>query len=138
MTAAAAPACPVAGVWEGLMSIEREVVEALADVWDRGPDTIWEPVRFEVGDRVRVRLSGECKIAGEPGGPMATYGVVGCPLEFDGLSGVVADVTGWRGREPIQGHHIHVLFDEAVLWQGHRVKGDIFAACELIPLDGSR
>lgn len=115
-----------------LAAIARQLDAAPAD--DDGRTAIWEPITFAVGDRVRVHLSGECAVVGEPGSDMARQGVVGCPREFDGLIGRVADVNGWRGREPISGHHIHVLFDRPVRWCGYLVKGDIFAASELIRL----
>lgn len=51
------------------MNVERAVVRALSEAWDREPDGIWEPAgvpRFQPGDRVRVRISLECDYCLDP------------------------------------------------------------------------
>jgi hypothetical protein len=125
-----------------VMSVEREVVEALADVWDREPDTIWEPWRPEVGQRVQIRLSGECQH--EATSVHLVTGVemgraYGHPADLDGRTGQVGVAPTPSDLSWSDGHVYAVYLDEPLLVaDGVRVVGLALAACELIPLDGSR
>ena len=89
--------------------------------------------QFQVGDRVRVRLSGECNVrsrgisewTNEYFGPV----ILGHPKVFNGLFGVV--VADYSPDKPIPGHPVAVEFDhEVVLGLGLCV-GSRFAPNEL-------
>lgn len=96
---------------------------------------IWEPISFAVGDRVRVRLSAECRMDwAVPGEDFGHPIVDGHPSNFDGATGVIDEVGS--GPPAWASHPYGVLFarrlrcscgaDEAI--------GGWFAASELEPL----
>jgi hypothetical protein len=106
-----------------------------------------EPYSFKVGDRVRVRLNGECV------SPPNEEGLaLGYPhRHFDGENGRLGTIDAIDSSEfePNHWNHTHrysVLFDEPLLLEFLRprlpstveaVAGSAtFAACELEPLDG--
>jgi hypothetical protein len=95
----------------------------------------WEPWQPKIGDRVRVRLSGECNVIGpgreDPFSPVAS--AMAHPAHQDGVVGIVTQChsacTG--GGAHAVGHHIRVEYLHPRGWRhmGH------FAACELELLD---
>lgn len=107
---------------------DEDAVLAYARALD-GAD-VWMPpgLRFEVGDRVRIRLSGECKKQWPPGWRHAT--VTGHVPEFDGVRGWIDRVR--QGDD----HPIGVMFDRDVACSlcPSPAIGGWFAAAELIPL----
>jgi len=95
------------------------------------PDgAVWEPYRLEVGQWVRIRLSGECSCPSVEGSYFHSlgYGAHG-DGSFDGLVGMVErvyDGTGFYGQ---RGHRYQVCVPGEY--------GDthlIHAAAELVPL----
>jgi hypothetical protein len=110
-------------VWSPLRKRRREMTVARE---------VWEPVVFEEGQRVRVRLSGECR-SPRRGHP---------PLQ-DGMTGVIQ--LEQRGRFSPQlweetqanGHRYIVVFDEPYYEPLFKSRCDaaIYAGSELIPLE---
>ena len=107
----------------------------VAPLTDESPDQgFWEPQQFKIGDRVRVRLNGECNVTGPvretPASPIV-HGPVHLAYQ-NGMEGTVTPCvpkcTG--GGVHATGHHIGVdyLHSSGWLHHGH------FAACELEPL----
>ena len=115
---------------------------------------IWEPWRPEIGQRVRVRTSAECRVNAyeatlPPGVDDDTLRrlmldrmdvanrfatdtwITGHPECVDGAEGIVTDV---RREAGMQGHYYHVMFGEAV--GPEAVVGIDMAAIELEPADG--
>ncbi len=117
--------------------------------------TIWEPWQPEVGARVRVRLSNECRVGCREAAPpphvsnddlramMRTgidVGVLyardialtsGHPAQCDGIAGTVTLVD----RDPDKsGHYYQVMFDHLV--EPGALIGMDLAAIELVPDDG--
>jgi len=94
----------------------------------------WEPWQFKIGDRVRVRLNGECNVTGPvretPASPIV-HGP-GHLAYQNGMKGTVTPcATGCTGGGAhATGHPIRVdyLHPSGWLHHGH------FAACELEPL----
>ena len=109
-----------------------------AGTWHRMPPPLeddehdtapWEPWTPRVGDRVRVRLSGECK-----GSDWAT----GCGISHawlcDGETAVVVNVI------PLVSHGIEVRMDRMADWKldGYLYRAfAAYAAAELEPLSDS-
>ena len=107
----------------------------------------FEPWHPEVGQRVRVRLSGECRRPLHPEAPARAEGGVeyGHPEEFDGAIGRVSDalkvygliagfdyiqeVLDWNAK---YGHYYNVEME--MPWPGGWSDG-CFAAIELEPID---
>lgn len=119
------------------MSVDREAVDALADAWDREPDTTWQPAglpQFKKGDRVRIRLSAECRLTGPKDSPAGDLGLVGHHGEEDGRSGVVVDSWIPNPHVDAQGHPYRVRRDGPLI-DGYRA--GLYAASELILLDVS-
>jgi len=93
---------------------------------------IWEPVVLEEGQRVRIRLSGECN------GPRVCH-----PPKQDGMTGEVTLVPDgrfspqfWKETQA-NGHRYVVLFDEPYyepLLHSSCYAG-LYAGSELIPLE---
>lgn len=95
--------------------------------------TFWEPYSFKVGDRVRVRLSGECyweENSRWPGSPFE-------PKHPDGEHGAAGVVLQIWSRELIPSGHIYAVdFDHGVLVDDDRFHhGGLFAAIELEPAE---
>lgn len=84
----------------------------------------WEPWQPAVGDRVRVRLSGECGRM-ESGRYVHTHIMPGA----DGHSGIVISTNAGGDQHPY-----HVRFDEPYLAYGTLVLSNVYAAIELEPL----
>lgn len=112
-----------------------------------GTPVWYEPHTFKVGDRVRVRLSGECRQSPAPGCLSDQRGV---PLHMDvddGLTGVIVSdetvfehqdsfVATWMASASLNyyrsiGHPYNVLFDEPYV---SGVDIAAYAAIELEPL----
>lgn len=109
---------------------------------------VWEPWRPQIGECVRVRLSGECRIesvgcdaptfdhsvlrrhlaSGASGNQWSTTSVSPHDAAVDGASGVILAVN----RTIEGGHYYRVWFDAPVGFEGWAAED--FAACELIPL----
>jgi hypothetical protein len=91
----------------------------------------WEPWTPKIGDRVRVRLSGECNVSGPvretPSSPIV-HGP-GHPAYQNGIEGTVTfcDPKCTGGGAHATGHRVRVdyLHPSGWLHHGH------FAACEL-------
>lgn len=86
----------------------------------------YEPWRFEFGQRVRVRLSGECQYARTVNRGTCAFPMPHLPAT-DGETGTVV----LTGRAAYAGHPYYVALD---VLDGLVVPaGDWFAACELEP-----
>jgi hypothetical protein len=100
-----------------------DALVAVADGFDRTP---WEPpgLTFKVGDRVRIRLSAECRATFRyrPG--------EGHPTFLDGLTGWIIDVYA---NHPARGHHYGVVFDERVTVGEYDQGGEWLSGAELQP-----
>lgn len=100
-------------------------------------DRPYEWRTFRVGDRVRVRLSGECPVvfkhSVDGNGRVLTLNTPHYPNE-DGITGYIATVPFNR---IIQGgsHPYYVEFDKPIRADGYWLAGGTFAATELEPLD---
>lgn len=99
---------------------------------------VYEWRTFEVGERVRVRLSPECNASWEP-----VTAFRGHPVELDGQSGVIdPELLDEVPAETQASHRYAVAFDSAVFVDdGMRrgwVVGGFFAAAELQPLGPAR
>ena len=103
---------------------------------------VWEPAGLglpKVGDRVRVRLSGECELHDVPDYPLNVDGLVGTVIADTRQLGSVyqndpAEAERWKEL----GHHWFVRFGQAVgIWQGQRVNCEDFCTAELIVLDAA-
>jgi hypothetical protein len=121
---------------------ERAAVLAVAAELDREP---WEPIRFKAGDRVRIKVSLECRYCLDPRFPKCYANA----LADDGRTATVYDVghddcsCRWDDDDPPDaahlGHDVWVTWDErrsydepeleAVPFDAH------FAASELVPLE---
>lgn len=120
------------------MSAPRdEALDALAGFWGREDDGgVWEPITFEVGDRVQIRPSPECRVV--PNGGIAEYeDIEGHFPDEDGLIGEVREVLD--GTHPLarQGHRFRVHYEELVQFRGWWCHGGTYAAAELLPLDAT-
>lgn len=104
-------------------------------MWEAVTPLVDEPAQqaywhdFKVGDRVRVRLSGECRTTG-PGvrveQPNLVVEGILHPDWVDGVEGTVGTCPHSK-CDGFNGHHIVVLYPapNGMSWMGH------FAACEL-------
>lgn len=106
------------------MTAERDTVEgALAAFWDRETDGVWEPVRFEVGQRVAIHRSAECP---------HVYDFMHAEHLPDGAIGTVMTTMPLMfGEQTSDGHDIIVKFGEDA--EG-RADCSWFAPSELVPL----
>lgn len=109
------------------MTIEHEQAE----------QRFYEPWQPTVGQRVRVRLSGECRRKLTDGVGKQIGRRFGHHESFDGIGGVVTSPLFASHSEPnsSQGHPYLVLFESDVTIDGHECVGDYFAAIELEPID---
>lgn len=101
---------------------------------------VWTP---KVGDRVRVRLSGECLATAEPDSVATRMGEPRWHRDApsDGFTGEVVEIDSVPFLA-MQGHRYHVMWDRCYWWKGPgsileecTVTGDEYAAIELDPLD---
>lgn len=110
--------------------------------------SVWEPWVPAEGDRVRVRISGECRatLAYDTGrdGLLSEVFVdrLGHSPTEDGAVGEVIIVEQWfdSGDSAHDTHRFMVEFDEPVAVDvvDHPQTCHYFAACELIPLEATR
>lgn len=111
---------------------DEGLVLDLAEWLDREP---WEPVRFQVGQMVRIRVSAECRVIWEGGGPECPPGH---PSEFDGLTGYVVSVCSPADprRSWTRTHPYGVGWKDGVYVAGTDWLwfGNYFCSAELIPL----
>ena len=98
----------------------------------------WEPWQPEVGQRVRVHLSGECQRLMETRVERLPFGgreLTGHPQEMDGVTGIVVPIEPWMD---ITADHPYVVrFDEPLRLPEYgvgRCLGTVFAAIELEPV----
>lgn len=101
---------------------------AHGEIWE--PPGMWKP---KVGDRVRIRLSAECRVSPHPD---STYARAGLPGHLAWEDGRTGEVTTFPLHESLvtQGHRYTVLWDAPRTVNGERVDGGCYAACELTPL----
>ena|SRR5450755_1968554 len=100
---------------------------------DQDPNAPWVPENarpFLVGDRVRVRLSGECRHPKWKENGKVKRGHV---AEEDGRVGRIEFF--FQGVPSDGGHLMFVLYDEAIRWHEYSVVGTGYAAIELEHLD---
>ena len=97
----------------------------------------WEPQTFEIGQRVRVRLSAECQLKPCPGSYYDQIGQVGHPEHENGLTGTVTDFKqDERDFLAAQGHTIDVEYDidmRPTIGDGRQSRGGVYCALELEP-----
>jgi hypothetical protein len=92
----------------------------------------YEPWVPAVGQRVRVRLSGECRTPPHPESAAARVGNVGHAPWTDGITGVVmSDDNPYMG----EGHRFLVAWDESYWYAQQWCTSAAYAAVELVPLD---
>jgi hypothetical protein len=101
--------------------------------------TVWEPWTFEVGDRVLVNPSPECRAQGDDTSPLTSVGEVGhVPGEY-GATGVIVGISDpameWMNR---QGHRFCVRFDIDILVGNVWCQRGTYACVELEPLTSAR
>lgn len=107
---------------------------ALAAFWDRESDepTYWEPWKPKVGDRVEVRVSGECGWRGDPGSAAEQRGE-GHPAWMDGKTGEVVEIDPTPGAAAV-GHRYLIDWDVPHVEGWRTFVGSAYAAAELLPL----
>ncbi len=91
----------------------------------------WPDVTFQVGDRVRVRLSPECPL---PLYPLDYRGFVQHYPEQDGMEGTVIEMVWWLGSNPDHPYLVRLPDRSRGSW-GYGA--GTFAAIELEPIDGA-
>ena len=96
------------------------------------------PREFKVGDRVRIRISAECRVKARDNSPSAALGHLRghAPWE-DGKTGTVIPIPAYVDDNGAhQGHPYLVKWDQGLdLHDGlGPVNGDFYASVELIPL----
>jgi hypothetical protein len=85
---------------------------------------------FAVGQRVRIRVSAECRLAGTADSPLSGAGLRGHHPDEDGMMGRVI-------HRPIpdgileQGHTVTVVWDSAIICDGARCSCGAYAPTEL-------
>ncbi len=96
-------------------------------------EKIWEPWTPEIGQPVRIRISGECELVGAPGTPAGDAGERGHRPEEDGRTGVVIEHPLGINAAGLdaQGHRYRVRRDGPLIG-GYRA--GVYAAIELEPL----
>ena len=99
-------------------------------------DAPWQPWTPQVGDRVRISVSGECRASNQPDSPLSRAGVTtGHAPEEDGMTGTVVGVSNDHRRER---HPYRVWFDRQVFVGGSWCNGDYYAPAELELLEPER
>lgn len=99
----------------------------------------WEPWVPEIGQRVRVCLSGECQLKPCPNSYYEQIGQVGHPEYENGLTGTVTHFERpWQNDFLAdQGHTIDVEYDVQVrpwIAPGRKARGGTYAPIELEPI----
>jgi len=97
---------------------------------------VWESWAPEMGQRVRVRISAECRLRPCPGSYYERIGQVGHPEYEDGLTGTVTSF-GHPHSDFLanQGHTIDVEYDTYPdIGEGRRARGGTYCALELEPV----
>lgn len=94
----------------------------------------WQPWQPKIGQRVQIRLSGECNRNWQSEEPNAV-GTPGHPPEVDRRTGTVVPQPGYDPR--VYPHHpICVWWDgDPIVVEGIPFRQGFFAACELEPLE---
>ncbi len=119
------------------MSVDETNLNHWAEVWNDGSPPEWyrqmlaeRVAALQVGDRVRIRLSGECRLTPDPGTVHAQSEVSGHDPREDGRTGFVKeiDVNNSLG---VQGHPYGVFWDTLMECGPYFVRGDWYAAVEL-------
>ena len=105
-------------------------------------DRPWEPWTPKVGDRVSVRLNGECKhkFAARSARSHQIFRGVPHAREHDGLTGTVIERPSHWPAVPMTSHRYYVRFDVPPVtsyWGGVTTMAP-FAAIELEPLEDNR
>ena len=97
-------------------------------------DAPWQPWTPKVGDRVRIRLSGECQAEVQAGSPMHRAGMLsGHVPDEHGMTGTVDMVNS---REYVRDQHPYLVQFDRPLFLGNDCScGDLYAAAELEPLE---
>lgn len=100
--------------------------------------THWEPWAPKVGQRVRVRLNGECQLRPCSGSYYEQIGQQGHPEYENGLTGTVTNF--YRPDSDFlaaQGHTVDVEYDfdnRPEIGRGRRARGGSYCALELEPI----
>ena len=98
-----------------------------------GQGAIWEPWTPTIGQRVRIRVSAECRARWND-----SPDCIGHPETFDGRTGVFDEDDQGQGHLPppeTQATHPYgVTFDEPVWFDRYWWGGGWFAAIELEPI----
>lgn len=103
-----------------------DFLKAISAQLDAAAPAVWEPVSFEVGDRVRIRLSGECQVHWED-----RHAVDVPPI--DGQAGVINRVDRDRTDRHAYSVRINESFEVASVPFGI-CYGSWCCAAELVPL----
>lgn len=126
--------------------IERSDIEqgatvegALSRFWDAPPKSeVWSPPGlpvFKVGDRVQIRLNGECQHVTRDidalTGEILSPDVKGHPIEVNGRIGFVESIDDPVFSTPQDGHGYCVMFDDEFWMKGGPLVGMALAAIEL-------
>ena len=116
-----------------MSSVTRAIDWATVDL-----DAPWQPWTPQVGDRVRVRLSGECRRENDPNSPLSGAGVLeGHTLLRHGMTGTVDRLC--RHSDCVRYGHVYtVILDEPIRLGDDEYRADCFAAAELEPLEPER
>jgi hypothetical protein len=110
----------------------------IADQDARGQ--LWESWTPTVGDRVRVRISGECPLHNAPDYPLQVDGLVGTILaDTRRESSVLVRHDPEASAEATSsGHWWFVRLDQTVgIYRGRRINCDDFCTAELEPLEAA-
>ena len=95
----------------------------------------WEPVTYNIGDVVRVRLSAECNARREEVTALSEEEIVkqdmgnkAHPRMYDGKTGIVVDINR---EDELEGHFYRVAFLSAIPYKNFEYRGADFAWLEL-------
>lgn len=97
----------------------------------------YEPWCPLIGQRVRIRVSQECRVRPTDDSPQGLLGDLGHGAWEDGLTGIIGDTEGDPIEEELvrQGHRFLVWWDRPQPYAGVMTHGATYAATELEPLD---
>jgi hypothetical protein len=85
---------------------------------------------FDIGDRVRIRVSAECAVLGETTSQQDTLDVAGHPAWMDGLTGTVIGIDD-APELSVQRHPYLVRWDVGRVIDGLYFRRSHYAASEL-------